>query len=581
MVDLPLTLSTPIQYAKGVGPARAGQLAAMGIKTCADLLFYYPRDYLTVVAEAPVATLAAGTLATVRGTLLQTRLIPRRPRRFEALLEDESGGKCVLTWFNMHGLEHKLQPGTRLRVTGKVTEYKGRAQIMQPQFEVLKDETLNAERGTLKDEGGARIDPVYPANAELTTHMIARLVRAVLEPLLPQVPEWFGAEFLRERSLYTRREALEKIHQPRTAKEHVTARRTLAYHEFFLHQSAVAIKRFHHRNASPAIPLRVDDKVDGRIRGLLPFTLTAAQERVIASIRKDLAASKPMNRLLQGDVGSGKTVVALYAMLAAAATAAPTLNDERGTLKGGEGESKSSALSVQRSAFVGHQAALMAPTEILAEQHFITLQNLLAGKKVRMALLTGSLPAKEKAAVLREIAEGTVSLVVGTHALLSEAVRFQSLALVVIDEQHKFGVEQRSAIRTRPAESGITPHILVMTATPIPRTLAMTAFGDLDVSVIDELPPGRQPIHTKTTPASMREEVYRWLAPRLKAGEQAYVVLPAIDDTNPVGTLLEEGETRNAERETRNDEGGDSAFPIANCKLPIANCHLPLPSPKG
>ncbi|HUO09833.1 MAG TPA: ATP-dependent DNA helicase RecG [Phycisphaerae bacterium] len=524
MSQLPLTLSTPVNYAKGVGEVRAAELNSLGIRTCGDLLFHLPRDYVHYADEAPISEMRVGEMATIRGTLLQTRLIPRKPRRFEALLEDASGsekaggggvgggaGRCVLTWFNPFGLDKKLQPGMLVRVTGKVTSFRERRQMVQPQFEILDG----------KEEEGpksARIEPVYPATMELPSAVLARVIAGVLDTLIPQVPEWFSAEFLKERNFYTRQEGLRKIHRPGTLKEAVTAKRTLAYHEFFLHQAAVAIKRFHQRNSSPAIPLRVDDAVDARIRKLLPFGLTNAQTRVIESIRKDLTGTKPMNRLLQGDVGSGKTVVALYAMLAAAAT-------------------RNSEFRIQNSEFKGHQAALMAPTEILAEQHFITLSRLLEGKKVQIGLLTGSVTGKDRERTLARIADGSLHLVVGTHALLSEAVQFKSLALIVIDEQHKFGVEQRSLIRTKQSGagggsgSGIAPHTLVMTATPIPRTLAMTAFGDLDVSVIDELPPGRQPIFTKTTPSANREDVYKWLAPRLKAGEQAYVVVPAIDES--------------------------------------------------
>jgi len=522
---LPLTLSTPMQYVKGVGPARAGQLLALNIRTCGDLLFHYPRDYLTYTAEASIKTVKVGEMATIRGILLQTRMIavPRKPRRFEALLEDASGsagGRCVLTWFNAYGLDQKLQPGMHIRVTGKVTVFRDRPQIVQPQWEKVSD-------GESAGQTGERIEAVYPATTELTSAVMGRLIGGCLEELVGQVAEWLPAGHLAERNFMTRREALVKIHQPRTRAEHIAARRTLAYHEFFLHQTAVALKRYHARNSNPALPLRVDDAVDGRIRALLPFALTGAQDRVVASIRKDLGGAKPMNRLLQGDVGSGKTVVALYAMLAAAAT-----RRGQGPVRGQEDAKEKGAVG-RGEAFEGHQAALLAPTEILAEQHSITLQKLLEGKKVKIALLTGSMGAKEKESVRKRLAEGSIHLIVGTHALLAEAVKFQSLALVVIDEQHKFGVEQRSAIRTKPMEAGggMTPHILVMTATPIPRTLAMTAFGDLDVSVIDELPPGRQTIHTRLSPSSSREDIYGWVATRVKEGEQAYVVVPAIDES--------------------------------------------------
>jgi ATP-dependent DNA helicase RecG len=523
---LPLTLTTPVNYARGVGEIRAAQLAALDIKTCGDLLLHLPRDYIHFSDEAPVGAIKPGDMATIRGTLLQTRLIPKKPRRFEALLEDAAGHgpdgtrertRCILTWFNPFGLDKKLQPGMLVRATGKVTAFRDRLQMVQPQFEVLDE--ADAENAAPKS---ARIEPVYPATTDLTTQQLQRIIEKNLDVLLPHIEEWFPEVHLRERNLFTRRESFEKIHRPANLKDAITAKRSLAYHEFFLHQAAVAIKRFHQRNSAPAIPLRVDDAVDARIRALLPFDLTAAQNRVIESLRKDLNSTKPMNRLLQGDVGSGKTVVALYAMLAATATAktAPTPNAERRT----PNDSPS------------HQAALMAPTEILAEQHFITLSKLLEGKKVQLALLTGSVTGKERQQTLARIADGSVGLIVGTHALLSESVQFHSLALIVIDEQHKFGVEQRSLIRTKPSASGVAPHTLVMTATPIPRTLAMTAFGDLDVSVIDELPPGRQPIFTKMTPSSNREDVYAWLAQKLKAGDQSYIVVPAIDDDPPLAT---------------------------------------------
>jgi ATP-dependent DNA helicase RecG len=541
MPESAITLTTPVLYAKHVGEVRAAELVAMGLRSCGDLLFHFPRDYLRYTDEAPVSAMRPGDMATIRGTLLQTRLIPRKPRRFEALLEDSSptleGGqrtRCVLTWFNPFGLDKKLQPGMQVRATGKVTSFRDRFQMVQPQFEILDEENDRAPKS-------AKIEPVYPASVELPTQMLARIIGGVLDPLLPQIEEWFPEGHLRERHLFTRREAIETIHRPRTLKEAITAKRTLAYHEFFLHQAAVAIKRFHQRNSSPAIPLRVDEAVDKRIRALLPFELTTAQSRVIDSIRKDLSNTKPMNRLLQGDVGSGKTVVALYAMLAATAT------------------QRNPASTPD---FIGHQAALMAPTELLAEQHYITLSKLLEGTKVHIGLLTGSVTGPDRQRTLAKLADGSLHLIVGTHALLSEAVQFKSLALIVIDEQHKFGVEQRSLIRTKPSGSGVAPHMLVMTATPIPRTLAMTAFGDLDVSVIDELPPGRQPIFTKTTPSSNRAEVYTWLASKLKAGEQAYVVVPAIEEEPP--------ETSYGPRLVGDNEVPSTELPVTADPIPIA-----------
>ncbi len=522
----PITLATPIQYARGVGEVRAREFLELGIKTCGDLLFYMPRDFLQFADEAPVAAMQVGQIATVRGTILQTQLI-RRPRaRLVALLQDEAGGagaehvqgagnpleagRCTLTWFNPYDLAKKILPGTLVRATGKVTMFRNRMQIVQPKVEILREEQAEAV-----EKKQARMEPVYPATQELSSAAIGRIVAGMIEAVLPEVEEWFAEGFLRERHFFTKREALRQIHRPDSLKNAVKAKRTLAYHEFFLHQGAMALKRYQQRNSVPAVPLRVDEAVDGRIRALLPFAFTPAQERVIGELRGDLAGTKPMNRLLQGDVGSGKTVVALYAMLAACATRrGETQSAKRETQNGADADAgtrrrgdaakgkfetrnskletpatQSSALSTWRS--FHHQAALMAPTEILAEQHFITLSRLLEGKKVRITLLTGSVKGAERRRALAEIADGTVGIVIGTHALVSEGVEFHSLALVVIDEQHKFGVEQRSLLRAKPAASGIAPHVLVMTATPIPRTLAMTAFGDLNVSVIDELPPGR------------------------------------------------------------------------------------------
>ena len=538
MPDLPLTLATPIQYAKGVGPARAKALESLGIKLVGDLLTYYPRDYIRYSAEKTIDTLVPGEMATVRGVVVQTRMHKGGPggrkSRFEALLEETlptdaapgRGGaaRCVLTWFTPYGVSEKIQPGTLLRVTGKVTQFNGRMQFAQPRYEFLGEEGL-PPTDSAPAPAEARIEPIYAASEEISSAAIAKLIRSHLSLLAAQVPEWFPAAHLNERHFFSRQEAIRRIHAPDTLAETKTARRSLAYHEFFLHQSAVALKRYHHRNSQPAIPLRVDDKVDARIRALFEFPLTAAQNRVLESIRKDLASTKPMNRLLQGDVGSGKTVVALYAMLAAAATQREAMRNAEGEMRN-EASGSHSALRTSHFAFSGHQAALMAPTEILAEQHFITLEKYLEKSRVKYALLTGSLPAAEKQRILAGLADGSIHLVVGTHALISEAVAFKSLALIVIDEQHKFGVEQRSTIRQKHG----APHTLVMTATPIPRTLAMTAFGDLDVSVIDELPPGRQPIHTRMAPSTSRQEVYAFVAERLAAGEQAYVVLPAIDE---------------------------------------------------
>ncbi len=494
MTDMPrppLTPETPVQYAHGVGPARAKILVEMGLITCGDLLTYYPRDYIQHQGQLPISQIRPGDVATLVGDVIQTRMIRRQKGRFEALITDSSGGndRAMLTWFHPYGVSSKVGPGMKIRITGKATMFSGRLQFVNPKWDLLKEEE---DRPPVH----AHIEPVYPASADLSSPQIAKLIQSAASPLLPHVQEWFAEAYLAERGFYTRREATERIHRPLSMADVKKARRTLAYHEFFLHQLAMAIKRYHQRTSQPALPLRVDDAVDRRIRALVEFPLTASQNRVVEQIKKDLTGTRPMNRLLQGDVGSGKTVVALYAMLCAAAT--------------------------------GHQAALMAPTEILAEQHYLTLQKYLKNSRLRIDLLLGGQNLDERAGVLSRLAEGETGLVVGTHALLSESVKFKSLALIIIDEQHKFGVEHRSILRQRHG----APHTLVMTATPIPRTLAMTAFGDLDVSVIDELPPGRTPISTRMVTAERREDVYAFVAKRLAEGEQAYVVTPTIDQND-------------------------------------------------
>ncbi len=480
-----LSLDSPVQFALGVGPKRAESLRALGVETCGDLLVFFPRDYAQSQGHVAVQQLQSGQLATVEGEIIQTRAMRRRPSRFEALLEDPSG-RCVLTWFNQMFMAEKLVPGVRVRAAGKVTFFNGRAQMLQPRIEFLHDDSSINQAPDLI--------PVYPASADLSSRVIASIMEKNIPLLLPHIHEWIAGDLLTSRRLISRRKAYELIHRPGAWKFVQIARHSLAFHEFLLHQLAVGMKRHHQQQLENGQALRTDDVVDKRIRALLPFTLTAAQERVITQLRHDLAALHPMNRLVQGDVGSGKTVVALYAMLSAVAA--------------------------------GAQAALLAPTEVLAQQHLFSLEQFLAASRVKIALLTAAVPDAARKKTLAGIQDGSIGLVVGTHAILTEAVQFHNIAMLVVDEQHKFGVQQRAVIRGRYA--GV--HTLVMTATPIPRTLAMAVFGDLDVSTIDELPPGRQPIATRAVPAARRDEVYAYLLKQVQAGRQGYVVLPAIDE---------------------------------------------------
>ncbi len=488
-IENPVTAEPPVggralAFA-GLTPRRRSQLAQLGIITTLDLLNWLPRRYEQFQNGLPITQIKAGQMVTVQGMVVQTRLHRRRPMRFEALLEDASG-RCVLTWFNRRDLADKIKPETLLHAAGKAGTYKGRIQLVQPEIKLVeKIEAVPPRDG---------IEPVYPASADLSKRFIADLVAQHLEECLADIVEWFSEAYLLERHLIPLRQAYRRLHQPTSTPEIVRAQRTIAYHEIILFQLALEIRRYHQKHSTVAEKLRTDDRVDQRIRALIPFELTPAQNRVIADLRRDLSHRDPMNRLLQGDVGSGKTVVALYAMLMAVAA--------------------------------GKQTALLAPTELLAEQHFESISHLLSGSRVQVELLTaGAAPAK-RADIIARLKSGELHLVIGTHALLSDPVEFGHLALLVVDEQHKFGVQQRAMLRHRQANV----HTLVMTATPIPRTLAMTYFGDLDVSIIDGLPPGRHPVITRKVTSEQLPEVYQYMQQQIRDGRQVYVVAPAIED---------------------------------------------------
>ncbi len=482
-----LELNTPVQYVKGVGPRRAEQLAVSGVRTVEDLLLYFPRRFNLRRQVQPIRTLRGDeSAATVAGVVRETNYKPfgRKPY-FECGLDDGTGW-VVAKWFHGGYLKDRIKPEMHLAVSGKISVYKETLQFINPRFEIIwSPEETNLQVDELL--------PVYPACGPLPSGLISNLIKSVLPEAPRLFARWFDDEHLRRRNLPPRPEAVAAMHRPEDNAAWTLARRRLAYDEFILMQMGIALQRM--RSVSrPAHPLKVSDEIDRRIRARFPFSLTAAQGRVVGEIASDLARSRPMNRLLQGDVGSGKTVVALYAALVA----------------------------------VAHrkQAAVMAPTEILARQHYAKVEQYLADSHVRTALLVGAQKPAERADILEKLADGKIDIVVGTHALLSEKVRFRSLAVTVVDEQHKFGVRQRSGFRAK----GYAPHCLVMTATPIPRTLALTVFGDLDVSVIDEMPPGRGLTETRCVDKSRMAEVIEFVRGRLARGDQAYFVYPLVSD---------------------------------------------------
>ena len=511
--------SAPVTDVPGVGAARARLLGRLGIHTINELLRHLPMRYEHEAGEDSIAHLPAETITSARGMVAAARWVPGfagKKGRFEATLEDATG-TLSLVWFNAGYLRDRLRAGMTIRVQGKTRWFNHYLQIVNPKWETLDD----PDGAPAHDE---RLRPVYPATEDLPSAVIERIIADALPRVLPQVRDPLPGELLAHHAMPALADALRMAHQPEDRDQAHAARRRLAFNELLLLQLGIAMKRayVHERLEAPA--LRFNDAVSQHIRARFPFELTGAQQRVTDEIAKDLAQPTPMNRLLQGDVGAGKTVVALFAMLTAVANRT--------------------------------QSALMAPTELLAEQHHGSISQMLAGSNVRLALLTGSTPAPnstERRELLEQINAGQIDLVIGTHALLNQATNFRDLALVVIDEQHRFGVQQRARFRTSadpPEEGGSTasaavngsrqraPHHLVMTATPIPRTLSLTIFGDLDVSTLDELPPGRTPITNRVVGADKTDEVYNYLRQRLERGEQAYVIVPTIDDTG------EEHETR-------------------------------------
>ena len=483
-----ITLDMSVQFLKGVGPARASIFEKLGVKTASDLLEYYPREWYFAPEPVKIAKLLPNHIVTLAGIVESTDFqVFRRPPYFEAYITDDTGS-CRVIWFNARYLQGKITPGQKIIVWGKTNLYKHQLQLTNPKFIIIEDD------GEISADNFS--GPVYPATAELSSGQIKKIVYQSLDNLLDFVPEFFTADFLKKSNLIERKKAFEWIHRPNDEEQIAKAKRRLKYDEFFLMQTTLALRRYKVRHFEKATPLKCTDEIDHRIRKRFPFLLTADQDKVIEEIAADLAKDIPMNRLLQGDVGSGKTVVALYAALVAIANK--------------------------------QQAAIMAPTEILAEQHFINIERYLRNSSVKRVLIAGGITGRQRKEIIENIKSGDTNIVVGTVALLQEDIQFKNLAVVIIDEQHKFGVHQRASLR-----KATTPHCLVMTATPIPRTLAMTAFGDLDVSIIKSCPPGRGQVITRYIGHKDLPKAYEFIRERLKAKKQAFFVYPRIiDDQN-------------------------------------------------
>ena len=479
-------LATPVQFLKGVGPRWAELLQRLGLETLRDLLFFFPRDYERLSDRRDVAQLEEGKLQTVRGVVEDIDL------------RNTAAGRCVLgvllrsgndflrgVWFNQPFMAERFAFGQEVVFSGKPKREGLFWMMSHPRVATL---------GQGEEEPQSGLLPVYPLTEGLRQWKIRRILREAVENHAALLDEVFPPGYLEEHQLWPLTRALPQIHFPSDEESLAQARRRFVYQELLVLQLALAVRRGQ-QGLTAAAPLEATARIDARIRRLFPFELTESQRRAMAEISADMARPVAMNRLLQGDVGSGKTIVAVYAMLVAVAHQ--------------------------------YQAALMAPTEILARQHWQTLQRLLAGSQVRMATLTGGMGTKERNDLLLRIAAREIDLVVGTHAVIQEDVQFSRLGLVVIDEQHKFGVRQRATLRS----AGPAPHYLVMTATPIPRTVTMTLFGDLDVSTLSDSPPGRQKVHTYLTTEAQRERWWEFFRKNLREGRQGYVVAPLVDES--------------------------------------------------
>ena len=493
-----ISANLPLTSIPGIGDRIASLFHHLGIHRAGDLMRHLPLRYEHELAEHTLMDARQAVeegeqgLLSARGFVAAVRRQRGRSARIEATIEDETG-TARLVWFNAGWVANKLLPGLEIMVTGKGSLYQGHLQFSNPRF------TLMADEDTATPERAAAMRPIYPGSEELASPRIERAVRHVLEPICAQIEDSLPDAYREERNLIPLGQAYKWIHAPENEEQAFQARQRLAFDELLLMQLGVMMRRHQLRKTLKSPALRWDDELDARIRERFPFALTSAQSRVIREIALDLSKPAPMNRLLQGDVGAGKTAVALYGMLAAVAS--------------------------------GHQAALMAPTEILAEQHLGSIRGMLEESDVTVELLTGNLSERVRKERLERIETGEIDIVIGTHALLTKSVRFKSLALAVIDEQHRFGVAQRAALREKSKDQALVPHVLVMTATPIPRTLSLTLFGDLDVSTIDERLPGRTAPVTRVVTQDKRPEVYGYLAQRLSNGDQGYVVVPAIDES--------------------------------------------------
>lgn len=525
------TYNTPVQYVKGVGPRLSAVLASRDIRTAKDLLQFFPRDYQDRTLLTKVSELREGELATVSVKTLSSHKIPIRGKR-QSILDvrcTDQTGAMSLKWFHSPpGLENRLKPGTSITVTGTVKYYMNKPEIVHPEITWSGNKTENPEEYNI-----GRIVPIYTEIEGLTSRQLRKIIWSAVSKFSHELTEDLPSRFLAKHGLPQHAKAVTSLHFPpkdtqiEQLKEHRTPfHARLIYEEFFKLEYLVLRQRLlmEHKHATSIERQRAAESASD-LEKMLPFRLTQGQTRTVAETLDDLSKANPMNRLIQGDVGSGKTAIAFL-------TASAVLAE-------------------------GYQAALMAPTEILAEQHFKNAVNMFKGK-LHTALLTGKTPQAERIDILEELSSGKPILLIGTHALIEDPVVFKNLIYIMIDEQHRFGVEQRRTLRNKgirqdPA-TGLTlhPHMLILTATPIPRTLALTAYGDLSVSTIRELPPGRLPVQTSVVHESMKPHAYEKIREELKKGFQAYFIYPLINESEAEGFSELKAAVKEAEHLAKN-----------------------------
>lgn len=501
-------LDSSLTVAKGITANMATRLAKLGVKTIRDLLYFFPRRHLDYSQSKSIAELKEGEEQTILATVWEARIVSLGNHRGTEVVVGDATGNIRAVWFNQPYLAKGFPSNAQMVLSGRVAVFKGQKVFESPEWEMVEDKAL-VHTG--------RLVPVYPLTRGLYPRQVRNLVKRVIDVWAWQISDFLPQEIKSRRQLLDLPEAIVQTHYPDSYLLKAAARKRLAFDELFLIQLGVLDKKRDWQQSQPGNAFVIDNEsIENFISGL-PFVLTHAQQRVLKEILADLERARPMSRLLQGEVGSGKTVVAAAALLAA----------------GGS----------------GYQGALMAPTEILAEQHFHNICQLLSSlssheedrgsvrryhgvspRCISLALLTGGLNEKEKDALHQQTKEGNINIVIGTHALIQKGVEFHKLGLAVIDEQHRFGVLQRATLR----QKGFNPHILIMTATPIPRTLALTLYGDLDLSIIDELPPGRQVIKTNWLGPEYRDRAYNFLRRQVVAGQQAFIICPFIEESESI-----------------------------------------------